>query len=335
MHLGTNSNLLPYCVLPVQVTQGELAHINKEQNRLGALSYEAPLIAIARMDSQARANPQRLDSWVTHPDERVVIALLNHFPHRMGLSSEQLIALVRRALDGASSNQVLWTPLLDAITDNLPLDLSHNAELLDLINLMLEKEEEFRRWIDSSSSPKHLADLLTFHGRTIHDQLAANSPCLDEPSVRALMGPSHRDRAMADNPFLSPAANAVLIEHVLHQILAIRVRTLDALETYVTVLHTLTLRGGTLSTAHFVALLHHLPILRNDIDEACGWSSKLGADALHALLGEVTLATAQRRLPELCANRDALAMLFGSREESVRHAALTWLGEGLVTMDES
>ena len=135
----------------MRVTQGELARINKQHNRVGAASYEAPHVAIARIAAQTSSSAKRLDSWVTHPDERVVIALLDHPLHKACISLEQVTRLARRAIDGARSKQVLWTPLLDALSHNLQFGAPLKSQLFELLTLVLERQEVNRPGIAGGS----------------------------------------------------------------------------------------------------------------------------------------------------------------------------------------
>lgn len=335
MTIHASTYRLPYCVVPVTVSQGELAYINKQNRRLGAASYEAPLIAIARIGTQASASAKRLDSWVTHPDERVVIALLDRDLHRATLSEAQVIGLARRALEGARSKDVVWTPLLDALSFNLPFEVPRNAEMQEVLTLIIQSEEALRRWIRTSAAPADLASLMNFRSSPVRDQLAADAPCLDVATVKALAGCPWRDSAMATNPALTGATIAALTDHVFRTVMTIRTSSFDFLEQYVVLLHKLLTRGGTLSETQLVELLQRLPELQEDLEQLCGGYTRHGADTLNRMVSEVTIATAYRCLPALCAHRDHLVLLFQSKEERVRRAALTWLAEGLITMEEA
>jgi hypothetical protein len=310
MHFQAQPNHRPFTLATTTATQGEIAHRNREQNRTGPAAHEATISAIARIHRQWSATHKRLDSWVTHPDERVVIALLDNLGHASRISDDQVAALARRAMQRANDQQVLWTPLLDAVVRRLPFRIYDVARFRDFVAFIHRNEQAVGRWVKTSASAKDLSDLLTFRTSSIRNQIAANATRLDVPMVQSLMGGSWHDAALAENSALSDEVLDVLLNHVFLTILKMRTHAVDELECYIEVLHTLTFRGCTLSVKRLKALLRHLPGLREDIERACYWATRLGAEAVHDLLYEVTLETARRRLPELCRCRDDLAMLF-------------------------
>ena len=90
---------------------------NRNASRETSLPYRPAEVEIQAIRDVLSPTPDQLESWITHPDARVPIALLESpLLHRMGRDQNlpYALALTRRVL--RDSKDYVWTPLLDALS---------------------------------------------------------------------------------------------------------------------------------------------------------------------------------------------------------------------------
>src|SRR5690606_11692972 len=90
---------------------------NRNAFRETSLPYRPAEVEIQAIRDVLSPTPDQLESWITHPDARVPISLLESpLLHRMGRDQNlpYALALTRRVL--RDSKDYVWTPLLDALS---------------------------------------------------------------------------------------------------------------------------------------------------------------------------------------------------------------------------
>lgn len=144
---------------PRTATDEEIQKINQQKGRTGARRLEPADAAIKRLKNQKTANDDRFCSWLTHPDERVQIALADQWPEagwwqqdRNGRSQRSTI-LLQRALQQAQQEELCWTPVLDRIATrgaypwNWPSDRTAQMpspdKVLEPLNDLIYRAEDF------------------------------------------------------------------------------------------------------------------------------------------------------------------------------------------------
>lgn len=74
---------------------------------------EEELGLIARDTLDGYGVPERVERWLRHPDERVVLAAMDRWEHALRASGRVCRRAIAHALDEAEREGVAWTPVLD------------------------------------------------------------------------------------------------------------------------------------------------------------------------------------------------------------------------------
>lgn len=236
---------------PLPTSKEVIETLNETENLSGVRKYESAEHAISRIRNAQSANEDRLRSWIFHPDEIVPIALV-HNRFILGQPGDitevgKLIlpAIFQRAAHEAKQEQVMWTPLLDALgspsTVKWILDEPlrnynrygwHNQVLnRTQITCLTTKGsasflsapsiEEFlaplTQWVRNQANPELVLPLLQFKTIAIKHLVASNTPHLARQHLRTILKDEdgHMALRLASNSFLSDADRNYLARHIL------------------------------------------------------------------------------------------------------------------------
>lgn len=206
---GTDQLAAPKCYVLEQfrtevrtVSEAELEALNEKEGRTGARRYERADIVLGQIARNESPSQEQLDSWVTHPDERVPIALLQSEILRPYTDEARpyAVRLCRRAIREAGD--YFWTPLLDALslsgywsrwTLQSPREnVVGDQPAFDEGTQDLFEEEYFlqriTRWIEAQSDTAPLIAMArSFHALSLLRQIATHARVLDVPLVDQLI----------------------------------------------------------------------------------------------------------------------------------------------------
>jgi hypothetical protein len=138
------------------------------------------------------------DTWATHPDERVPMAVLRRFGHFPSACDEE----GRKRIDGearaeAEQHGILWNPLLD-------LYLSQSRSSSQVALGAQARLAGGRKWLQAQKDWKVLAPLLRFRSSIFLAEFARHAGVLSDDFVREAGHPDDVSMAMARNPNLAP-----------------------------------------------------------------------------------------------------------------------------------
>lgn len=187
----------------VTATDEEIETLNEKYEFKGARAYEPTEKAIARLKGARSAADSRLFSWLHHPDDRVVMALMEDstFGNKGWGKASELIggAVTARGIHRATTDNVLWNPILDraAKTGNwgtyyrgsVDYD-THEEGKLDGFpkhgpsTTPTKQAEKLIPWIKKQKDPNVFEHLLRFEHRTIREQVFQNAECLTIDFIR-------------------------------------------------------------------------------------------------------------------------------------------------------
>lgn len=151
---------------------------------------------------------KEVEDWINHPDERVVILLLEK---RSGdLSIERREQIWKRALADARSEKVVWTPLLDVIARTIWKDTPARGRPANRIKRM-------QKWLQEYASPKDLEDLLRFTWYEVWEVAAEHGGNIPPATLEKILERSnnHTMSSLASNPNLSPENCTYLLENII------------------------------------------------------------------------------------------------------------------------
>lgn len=191
-HLATTprSHGAPYRTEPRTASEDVIDALNKAEGNEHSQRYEPAEAAKKRIRKQVSANPARVRSWTRHPDETVVLELLNKHGwvrqnERMqktfveaerDLVSEEV---GRRALADAKHEGVVWTPLLDHFASGRFWSPRHVWDGPDIE----EHIAELRPWLEARMDPRALESLLDFGCSELVRFVLKNAPVVDQGLV--------------------------------------------------------------------------------------------------------------------------------------------------------
>jgi hypothetical protein len=195
----------------------EIADRNLQDGRNFAAAFLSVANARERILSHLGAVPEKLESLLNHPDERVSVALLRS-RHRQGVDPLVLRAFTARALEDATSDGVLWTPTLDALAGRRPHDMSLDEAPLTPLE---QRATELLAALAQSDSADSLERLAASSSWLI-THWAAGSAQLTAPVVRRLLrrvrGARQAERLLwtilVGNATLPQAARSALVAHL-------------------------------------------------------------------------------------------------------------------------
>lgn len=196
------------------LTDEAIAERNRAEGRKGALAFQPVEEAVESITTARAPTRQRVLSWVQHPDERVVLALLDYersinlrnYVSREGVPPKKERGIERtgpayrhlsqhledRALDDAEAEGVLWTPVLDALhaIQPGPGRLCYRGED---VNFFYRSEDRtgrlqaLSRWAASQEEPDALLPLLAFESKEAQRTFLQEVPGLPRPFTEAFV----------------------------------------------------------------------------------------------------------------------------------------------------
>lgn len=161
---------------------------------------------IAQIGRTKVATPSQVEAWLSHADDQVVLAVLRLKRFR-DPASEHAPALLDRALDHARAIGMLWTPLLDSVTDLAP-----NPEHPVLLRWRAILLMDLMRVGDAND----ISRLLTFRSHFLVSGIARNAPHLSSDHVWRLYRRGYADH-LSENLLLSETAAASLINRLIDE----------------------------------------------------------------------------------------------------------------------
>lgn len=313
----------PYTFKVTTATSRELAQRNKRLGLSSAAAYEPTHSALQRIESQGSANPDRLRSWVTHPDERVVMRLLRRRCFSEQLASNDLLDLVHRAIKDAKRRRVLWTPLLDTVNAKLRA----GSDLWAFQSYAGCALRQIGDWLAEREMPSDASELLAFESHDVWTMVAERATAIDVPTVRALTRRG-LGLTLAQNPCLDAAAGELLLETAYRGVTARQLGRVSMLRENVEVLRHATIRHfATLSVRRLTVIVRRMSSLKRDLMRPRFGGGLRGENA-YGMLRETVLTTARRRMRELTEFPEDLECFFRCADDEVRLAALELLGSG-------
>lgn len=206
-----------------------------------------------------------LKEWLTHPDERVVIAAL-----RIGRYEYGVIPYLREVVERAAlalQLGYLWTPLLDEVARRAGIHLEYVLRLaLDRLMVWTAREggvEDLRVMLKNYDSPMFL------------EAVASRGPHFTPELVSRLF----RNELVCHlvfNPYMSPKAMEQVIDHIVDYCILARWSSKDemraGLEQCISLLDLLVRSGYRLKPNHVAKVAERLPRLRPMMND---WTSQL------------------------------------------------------------
>lgn len=203
----------------------EIERQNREQGFKGARKLKPTPEAIEMASSAKTAVPKRLRSWLRHPDERVVQALLQNenTPWRTR-KDQDLIAqcLVGQGQKSGEKHENLWNPLLDWALSPAPGDRSYGNFWNKWVDHCPSPDgflEQVGQWVSQQTNPNRIQPLLAYQSPEFLQTVARHLSCWDEGLITELLT---RDCAvaLAENRYLGHPAKTFLIEASLGELQA-------------------------------------------------------------------------------------------------------------------
>lgn len=164
--------------------------------------------------------PDDLDLWLTHPDERVVMAALDRWDLAVHTEEPLAQAVLWRANANAQADGVAWTPLLDrlAATDLWPDPRRRPTNPVPHPDEYLEGTAG---WLREKASLAEIKALLSaFSSYTALEAIARSAGALDRACVEQLMECGAALRALVSNPALPEGVGGMLVADVARRMAA-------------------------------------------------------------------------------------------------------------------
>lgn len=243
-----------------EATDEEVRRQNRDDMRNGVHNYYpgAHTLEMIRRATYGVAGV-RLETWLTHPDDRVVMATLDKFAGGIGSFAAGIepgtplaVLLLDRALRGVDRRQAAWSPLLDRLSaDGLWPRVGQRAERVGTgENVEVERTaaaqaEQARRWIQGAGDGQMSRALETFESDAFLGAVARWRN-LSDAHFRVLLGRTALHVELAENELLEAAQRDALGEVLVRRARERAEHPLgdtshaDALETFVQ-------HGGTLA----------------------------------------------------------------------------------------
>lgn len=187
----------PYRTEPRTASREVVDALNEAEGNEYARRYEPAEAAKERIRTQVSANPARIRSWTRHPDETVVLQLLNKLAwvskngrmQKTFVETERYLVIRevgRRALADAEHEGVVWTPLLDRFARGRFWRLRHVWDGPGVA----EQIERLRPWLETQTDPQALKPLLDFGHSKLVRFVLKNAPVVDQGLVD-IVGDEH------------------------------------------------------------------------------------------------------------------------------------------------
>lgn len=142
----------------------EMLDAARREHGIDFRDLQTELYALA-ISSQERLTKEELVRWAHHPDEMVPIMLARLH----GNEHDVCQYVAERALRDAEAEGVVWTPLLDALSD--PIARARDLRYID-IDAFDQRHRELRSWVESVDDPDDLVPLAAFGSYAVrHYQL--------------------------------------------------------------------------------------------------------------------------------------------------------------------
>lgn len=200
--------------------------LNKRNNLSGAARFESVEAAIKRISETKRVHPTRLPTWAEHPDERVRVAFLEKHREEGILSYSgrgDLNEMIVTAMNDAKSEDMLWTPVLDAIA--VVREWRAKGHHYGTTNAEYGSEELVMRlvpWIEEQDNSADLLDLLQFKYAKIQEVVGQAAALMDDPLFARLMQRDENVKFLVKNPVLEEPYLGNVREWVIGQLLRAR-----------------------------------------------------------------------------------------------------------------
>lgn len=230
-----------------QASPEELERRNRAEQRAHARKFEPADRAVARIQKAKNPSLERLLSWIRHPDERVVLALLererqlnlrDQLPadERPSEASHPVISLGDelswRAAKDASEEGVSWTPVLDKLHALQP-----NQSRTVYRRGRRGGRYQNVNWFPSGDRREHLSKLIEklrslppAERAQAEAEVREHFPAAHPNLVRTVFGVEDREAVnrargeggevleFLDNPFLDASQGRILLESLVHPI---------------------------------------------------------------------------------------------------------------------
>jgi hypothetical protein len=179
-------------------TDQEIALLNAEHGYRGARAYEGVEAALARIRTARSASEDRLESWVTHPDERVVIEALKHgwagnWPLSQQRAGEKLL---RSALADADAAGVQWTRALDAY------------EVATGAGWAGKRIHALGQWVEEQADPAEVVRLLEFESAAVQRVVFSRARVFSDGMLGAVFNGRSINGTLLSGLGENPAADA-------------------------------------------------------------------------------------------------------------------------------
>lgn len=180
-----------------------------ERHTLSALSSpDAMLEAI----SHSWYDPNLVEIAITHPDERIAIAVIDRWNTR--IAHEYLWKLYLRGLESSNEEGILWHPIFDALASNncwpLRMHVSNLAETQNHYRSIEQQIQQLIPWLEAQTDPTAIEPLLGFRSRVVLGTVARHTGVITRELAQRL--PLHR---LAENPRLPDSWAQELISQAL------------------------------------------------------------------------------------------------------------------------
>jgi hypothetical protein len=187
----------------------------------GARKCEPASKAMARIKGARSACRERIDSWVWHPDERVVIAYLGKWGCVIMAQKANAYHvhadLIRRAQRDAELEGLHWTPVLDALAMSAFYPTGSRPAPAE--DRFTGRVGDLAPWITAQEDPAELDRLLAFRFPPVRHGLFGLGRCLSDHAFgAALSGTQAERRALASNPHHSAHAVARIAKAALDSV---------------------------------------------------------------------------------------------------------------------
>lgn len=235
---STHENVpgLPFQREPRRATPAHLDSLNDAQGLKGARAFREPQDSAELARTAKSMVPDRLESLLLHPDERVPLALLSNRQNprpwdKAGYRKRVVDVLYQRAMQTAEHNGVLWSPLLDRLAvkrawpgnfyshhgRNYPwnVDETPYAEAPVQVRSAEDQAERLVPWIQEQTDPDVVGDLWAFRYHGVKRRLAEHASCLTPEWIARVLAESEFAPWLARNPSLTPAQREQVAEWAL------------------------------------------------------------------------------------------------------------------------
>lgn len=289
-----------FTLCPRRASAGAIRAANRRRARSGAstsMNHASADVEIARIRAQRSASKERVRSWLSHPDERVVVAVIASH-HR--LPHSWIDSIGNQALLDADRRGLLWTPIIDRIAC---FDSGFTS-------VLIERATALASAVADCPDARVLSSVLRFRAPIL---LAAVTAVSTQLTPRLLRGvPKYRavEKAFVTNVRLSATCRLAVGKWIVSQIVRRRLGRKSELPFHVQCLAALVACGhGALPTSGLNVLVKRLQTLRHMLPPAeC------------ALLEQIVVDCVASRREEL--HPDVLQPLLTSCSQGLRFAAL-------------